>query len=88
MIDEKKLIEELEAMPLIRGNYDNENANHHFINGVESWHEIVMNKIKEQPKIGVPDICFGKWIPIEEEELPEVEVFLLRCLWRNDDWIY
>lgn len=63
MIDEKKLIEELEQMPYIHGRYDHEHADHNFILGVESWHEIVMNQINEQPKL-------GEWIPCSER-LPE-----------------
>lgn len=64
MIDEKKLIEELESMPYIHGRYDHENGNADFINGIETWHEMVLQKIKSQPKIG----C---WIPVAER-LPKV----------------
>lgn len=63
MIDEKKLIEELEAMPFIHGRYDHKNGNPDFIRGIESWHEIVLNKIEQQPKV------MG-WIPVSER-LPE-----------------
>lgn len=62
MIDEKKLIEELESLPLIHGRYDHENANSDFIIGIEAWHETVLKKINEQPK------CF-EWIPASE--IPE-----------------
>lgn len=63
MIDEKKLIEELESLPLIHGRYDHENANSDFISGIETWYEAVLKKINEQPK------CL-EWIPCSER-LPE-----------------
>lgn len=63
MIDEKKLIEELEAMPFIHGRYDHQNENLDFINGIETWHEVVLYKIAQQPKV-------MEWIPVSER-LPE-----------------
>ena len=48
MIDEKRLIEEIEKLPFIHGRYDKKNANPHFINGVESMYEMIINLIKSQ----------------------------------------
>lgn len=62
MIDEEKLIDDIEVLPFIHGRYDHKNANIDFISGVETMYEMVMNKIKEQPKI-------SKWIKCSE--LPE-----------------
>lgn len=51
MIDEKKLIEELESLPLIHGRYDIAHANGDFISGIETWHETVIKTINKQPKV-------------------------------------
>ena len=69
MIDEKKLIEELESMPYIHGRYDHENGSEDFTAGIEMYHEMVISKINEQPKI-------GNWIPVEER-LPEDDKYIL-----------
>ncbi len=56
MIDEKKLLQELDALPYIHGRYDHKNANRDFIYGNESMYEMVVDKINDQPKV-------GEWIP-------------------------
>ncbi len=63
MIDEKKLIADMEKLPFIHGRYDKKNANPHFISGVESMYEMIKELIKSQPKV-------GEWIPCSER-LPE-----------------
>lgn len=63
MIDEKKLLQELDALPYIHGRYDHKNANRHFISGNESMYEMVVDKINDQSKT-------GEWIPCSER-LPE-----------------
>lgn len=73
MIDEKKLVEEIEKLPFIHDRYDKKNANPHFISGVESMYEMIMNLINSQPKV-------GEWIPVSER-LPEKEA---REYMRND----
>ena len=65
MIDEKKLIADMEKLPFIHGRYDKKNANPHFISGVESMYEMIKELIKSQPKV-------GEWIPCSER-LPEEE---------------
>ena len=69
MIDEKKLIEELEKKPFIHGRYDHKNGNIDFISGIETWHEMVMHEIENAPKV-------GEWIPCSER-LPEEGKVLL-----------
>lgn len=59
MIDEKKLIADMEKLPFIHGRYDKKNANPHFISGVESMYEMIKELIKSQPKV-------GEWIPCSE----------------------
>lgn len=63
MIDEKKLIADMEKLPFIHGRYDKKNANSHFINGTESMYEMIKELIERQPQI-------GEWIPCSER-LPE-----------------
>lgn len=69
MIDEKKLIADMEKLPFIHGRYDKKNANPHFISGVESMYEMIKELIKSQPKV-------GEWIPCSER-LPEVGEYIL-----------
>ncbi len=63
MIDEKKLIAEMEKLPLIHGRYDKKNANPYFINGAESMYEMIRELVERQPKV-------NEWIPCSEK-LPE-----------------
>lgn len=63
MIDEKKLIKEIEELPFIHGRYDKENAPPDFISGVEFMYEIISELIKQQPKV-------GEWIPCSKR-LPD-----------------
>lgn len=63
MIDEKKLIAEMEKLPLIHGRYDKKNANPYFINGAESMYEMIRELVERQPKV-------DEWIPCIEK-LPE-----------------
>lgn len=51
MIDEKELIRDMNNLPFINEKYDHEHANIHFINGIETMYEMVINKINEQPKL-------------------------------------
>ena len=69
MIDEKRLIEEMEKLPFIHGRYDKKNANPHFINGVESMYEMIINLIKSQPKVDGWISCNEKFPPDSDEEL-------------------
>lgn len=69
MIDEKELIEEIENLPFIHGRYDKKNANPHFISGVESMHEMIMNLINSQPKADSWISCSEKLPPDSDEEL-------------------
>ena len=59
MIDEKKLIAEMEKLPLIHGRYDKKNANPYFINGAESMYEMIRELVERQPKV-------NEWIPCSE----------------------
>ena len=78
MIDEKKLIDELEAKPFIHGRYDRENGNINFICGIEIWHEMVLSTIENMPKV-------GEWIPCSER-LPEDDSTVLGWLkWQAFD---
>ena len=65
MIDEKKLIAEMEKLPLIHGRYDKKNANPYFINGAESMYEMIRELVERQPKV-------NEWIPCRER-LPDEE---------------
>lgn len=68
MIDEKILIEEIEKLPFIHGRYDKKNANPHFISGVESMYEMIINLIKSQPKADSRISCSEKLPPDSDEE--------------------
>ena len=72
MIDEKKLIDELEAKPFIHGRYDRENGNINFICGIEIWHEMVLSTIENMPKV-------GEWIPCSKM-MPKNQTAVLICL--------
>lgn len=76
MIDEKKLLEELEKLPYINGNYDKKNSNLLFVCGAESFHEMVVDVINEQPKISLENKT-SDWIPVEEALPKEHEVVLV-----------
>ena len=69
MIDENKLIADMEKLPFIHGKHDKKNANPHFINGAESMYAIITELVDNQPKI-------GEWIPCSER-LPEDGVNVL-----------
>lgn len=60
MIDEKKLIAEMEKLPLIHGRYDKKNANPDFIDGIESMYEIIRELVKRQQKV-------DEWIPCNKQ---------------------
>lgn len=47
MISKKKLLEELEQLPFIKGRYDKVHANPSFIAGCESMYELIVDRIKE-----------------------------------------
>lgn len=64
MIDEKKLITEIEELPFIHGRYDKKNANPDFISGIESMYEIIKALIERQTQV-------DEWIPCSER-LPEI----------------
>ena len=69
MIDEKKLIAEMEKLPLIHGRYDKKNANPYFINGAESMYEMIRELVERQPKV-------NEWIPftIDDEGLLDCKI--------------
>lgn len=60
MIDENKLIAEMEKLPFIHGRYDKKNAPPDFISGVESMYEMISELIKRQPKV-------DEWIPCNKQ---------------------
>ncbi len=81
MIDEKKLIADMEKLPFIHGRYDKKNANPHFISGVESMYEMIKELIKSQPKV-------GEWIPCSER-LPEKDgVYIVDDRAFNSPWVH
>lgn len=70
MIDEKKLVEDIEELPLIHGRYDHENGNIDFIDGCSVMYRTILNLIENQPKLDVPDTNVGKM----DREFEELEV--------------
>lgn len=79
-IDEKKLLEELEKLPYINGNYDKKNANLLFICGAESFYEMVVDLINEQPKISLENKT-SDWIPVEKALPKENGNYLVSGVW-------
>lgn len=69
LIDENVLLEEVEKLPFINERYDHEHANKSFINGIETFHVMVLNVLKRQPTIA-PENLRPQWIPVAER-LPE-----------------
>lgn len=62
LIDENVLLEEIEKLPFINEKYDHEHANKSFINGIETFHVMVLNVLKRQPIIRPESLrVHGMW---------------------------
>ena len=82
-IDEKKLIKDIEDLPLIHCRYDHENGNIDFIDGCSVMYRTILNLIENQPKIDVPNTNVDKWIPCSKELPKKSGMYYVSGKWKD-----
>ena len=86
-IDEKKLLADIEELPLIHGRYDHENGNIVFIRGCETMYKTIKKLIENQPKLSLEKFqatkTSDKWVPCSKELPKKSGIYYVSGKWKD-----